>query len=313
MDTTESTDATENTVHLTVDPALTAPAPTSASPQWWGADSVRARLRDVDTGRTVFLKTMTPAASTCIDIPGSFAVATAAGDAGIGPRVLDADPGRGELAMEDLTDSYRTASVRDFNDPDVTGRFVEKRRAMWDLHVPGARRAGIFDDIRALLGRCTAAGVALPTDLPWMLSVLDDVESRITAAGTDTVLVHGDANASNLAVNRVTGEAKLLDFDWAAYTDPLQDIGSVLLEMSSNDLRPEEIFELYWGSFDLGLYSRAMCYRAADAVRGGLIGAWVDHCDPGTYEYSKFSDWMFLWARETLGERRYDDFLEEMS
>jgi hypothetical protein len=56
-----------------------------------------------------------------------------------------------------------------------------------------------------------------------------------------------------------------------------------------------------------------MCYRAADAVRGGLIGAWVDHCDPGTFEYSKFSDWMFLWARESLGDRKLDDYLEKLA
>jgi hypothetical protein len=299
--------------NLITDETLAAPDPTSASPQWWGADSTRTRMRNADTGDSVFIKTMTPAASTYIDIPGTFAAACAAGAVGIGPAVLSADSDRGELVMEDLTEGYSTASIRDFNDTALMESFVRNRRGMWDLEVPEVRRASVFDDIRSLHGKSMSAGVELPTDLPWMLSVLEDVEARITATGTDAVLIHGDSNASNLAVGLGTGKAKLLDYDWASYADPLQDIGSVLLELSINDHGSEEIFECYWGSFDLGLYSRAMCYRAADAVRGGLIGAWVDHCDPGTFEYSKFSDWMFLWARESLGDRKLDDYLEKLA
>lgn len=298
---------------LVSDETLAAPDPTSASPQWWGADSTRARLRNADTGDSVFVKTMTPAAGTYIDIPGTFAAATVAGAAGIGPAVLSADVDRGELVMEDLTGVYNTASIRDFNDSALMDSFVRNRRGMWVLDAPDVRHASVFDDVRMLHGKVEAAGAELPSDLPWMLSVLDDAEARINANGVDPVLIHGDSNASNLAVNRLTGNAKLIDYDWAAYADPLQDIGSVLLELSINYHSPEEIFERYWGSFDTGLFSRAMCYRAADAVRGGLIGAWVDHCDPGTYEYSKFSDWMFLWARESLGDRKLDDYLEKLA
>lgn len=300
-------------LNLVTDDNLAAPDPTSASPQWWGADSTRTRMRNADTGDSVFIKTMTPAASTYIDIPGALAAASAAGAAGIGPAVLSADSDHGELVMEDLTDNYSTASIRDFNDTALMESFVKNRRGMWALEVPEVRRASVFDDIRSLHGSSVNAGVELPTDLPWMLSVLEDAEARINAAGTDAVLIHGDSNASNLAVNLQTREAKLLDYDWACFADPLQDIGSVLLELTINDHGSEEIFEHYWGSFDLGLYSRAMCYRAADAVRGGLIGAWVDHCDPGTFEYSKFSDWMFLWARESLGDRKLDDYLEKLA
>lgn len=300
-------------MELENDHNLAAPAATAASPQWWGADSIRARMRDVESGGVVFVKTMTPASATYIDYASSFAAATAAGDAGIGPKVLHADVTNGELVMEDLTGRFSTASNRDFNDTNLMDRFVKNRRGMWKLEADGIRHASVFDDIRNLHGKCDADGVILPPDIRWMLSVIDDAEERIKAAGVDEVLIHGDCNASNLAVDRGSGDGKLLDYDWAAYADPLQDIGSVLLELSINEHDPEEIFERYWGSFDVGLFSRAMCYRAADAVRGALTGAWVDHCDPGSHEYSKFSDWMFFWAREALGNTRIDFYLEKLS
>ena len=72
------------------------------------------------------------------------------------------------------------------------------------------------------------------------------------------------------------------------------------------------VFEEIWGGYDERLYARAKCYGFAEAVRGGLIGAWADHCDPGTLEYSKFSDWMFLWARVGLSDHAVDDYLRSL-
>jgi hypothetical protein len=43
--------------NLITDETLAAPDPTSASPQWWGADSTRTRMRNADTGDSVFIKT----------------------------------------------------------------------------------------------------------------------------------------------------------------------------------------------------------------------------------------------------------------
>lgn len=300
------------TIELIIDDSLTPPPATMASPQWWGADSERSRMRDRSTGAVVFTKTLSAGARTYLDVESSFAVTVAAGHADVGPRVLEADVDSGRLVLADLTDTHATASLVDFNESHQRSALIAARRAVWALDVPRARAATVFDDVRDLYGRLTAAGAMLPSDLTWMLRVMADAEARITAGGTDTALIHGDANCSNVAINRTTGEIALLDFDWAARADPIQDIGSLLLELAFSGDAAAALFEEAWGRFDAALYARARCYAAAEALRGGLIGAWADHCDPGTHEYSKFSDWMFLWARTSIGDRAMDDLLRRL-
>ncbi|MEZ5213279.1 phosphotransferase [Gordonia sp. (in: high G+C Gram-positive bacteria)] len=299
-------------IALIDDDALTPPAATMASPQWWGADSLRARKRLDGSSTTAFVKTITDVARTYLDIESSFAVSAAAGARGIGPEVFDADASSGRLVMADLTEDFATASLEDFNHADRRAALIAQRRAVWELDVPRARKATVFDDVRALHERSVAAGAQLPADLPWMLRALADAERRIEATGYDTVLIHGDANCSNVAIDRETGRVLLLDFDWAAVADPVQDVGSLVLELGLGNCDARAVFEEIWGGYDERLYARAKCYGFAEAVRGGLIGAWADHCDPGTLEYSKFSDWMFLWARVGLSDHAVDDYLRSL-
>lgn len=299
-------------MNVTTDETLVPPPPTMASPSWWGADSHRSRGRLAD-GDAAFVKTHTAAARDYLDLASVYAASVAAAEAGLGPRVYDADPAAATLVLADLTDTHKTATLADLDDPAVRAAVLAARRAAWALPAPAVRTASVFDDVRALHGRLSERAAATPPELPWMLRVLADAEARIRAAGADRVLVHGDANCCNVALERGGTAVLLLDWDWAAHADPLQDIGSLLLELAFSDLDGRELFEQAWGHFDQGLFSRARLYAAADAVRGGLLGAWADACDPGTHEYSKFSDWMFLRARVALGDVRTDDDLRRLA
>jgi hypothetical protein len=297
----------------TADETLVRPAPpTMASPSWWGADSDRHRVLPPAPGAPGrFVKVLRPAATAYVDVETSFRAAAAAGAAGLGPRVLEADAATGTLVTEDLTASTRTATLDAFTDPDVLHRYLGVRRAVQRLDVAGARTASVFDDVRALLALARGRGAALPTDLPWMLRVLDDAEGRILASGVDTAFCHGDGNVSNVLLGD-GGTVLLLDFDVAAVMDPLQDLGSVLAELAPSDDDARPVFELARGSWDAALFDRARVYGAADCVRWGLLGAHVDGVDPGTLEYSKFSDWQFLRARWALGATRFDDRLRNL-
>ncbi|HEX2074223.1 MAG TPA: phosphotransferase [Geodermatophilus sp.] len=298
---------------ITDDPDLIRPAPpTMASPSWWGADSERHRvLGGPGTAPAAFVKVMRPATAAYVDLTTAFAAAVAAGERGIGPRVLWTSLPSRTLVMEDCTALAKTATLDDFLDADVVRRYLQLRRAVQELPVPAARRASVFDDIRALRALAAGRGAALPTDLPWMLRILQEAEERIVATGYDTVFCHGDGNVSNVLLDP-TGRPYLLDWDTAAVMDPLQDIGAALAELAPSDDDARELFESAWGSWDAALFHRARVYGVADSVRWGLLGAYVDSVDPGTHEYSKFSDWQFLRARWSLTDPHLDDRLRHL-
>ncbi|WP_146340055.1 phosphotransferase family protein [Nesterenkonia sp. NBAIMH1] len=152
----------------------------------------------------------------------------------------------------------------------------------------------------------------MPSDVEWIYSLVAEIAGLIQSLGADEAPIHGDANCSNVALNRKDNSALLLDFDWASKADPLQDVGSALLEFGLTEYQGREVFELFWGSFEEGLYCRARLYAAAEAVRGALLGVWLDRVDPGMQEYSKFADWMFLRARVALSAYVTDDHLRRV-
>lgn len=297
------------TIHQ--DPALMPPPPTMASPNWWGADSERQRARDED-GTAVFIKQHTEYAREYLDLPSVVAITKKAGEIGLGPRTLSAVEETSEILMEDLTETHSTATMADFQDVEVLEQYLQVRKQVWTLEVPSLRTATIFDDIRSLQRRLGEKTAGLPEDVKWLYGLVAEIEDVVEALGRDTAAIHGDANCSNVALKRGDHAALLLDFDWAAKSDPLQDVGSALLEFGLTEYQSRDIFELFWGTFDEGLYCRARLYAGAEALRGGLLGAWLDRVAPGTEEYSKFADWMFLRARLALSAHVTDDHLRRV-
>ncbi|MET0899340.1 MAG: phosphotransferase [Mycobacterium sp.] len=277
-----------------------------ASPSWWGADSECLDVRS-DAG-AVFVKTMITHAAGYVDVEHAFAAATAAGELGIGPRVLGA--GAGVLVMENFVDTASTATLNKFDDDAALEKLIAVRAQVRNI-TEITRTATVFDDIRTLTALATATDVGLPEDFDWMIRLVDRAERKILATGFDTVAAHGDGNVSNVLLVD-DGRMLLVDWDVAAVMDPLQDIGALLAEVRPFDSEARVAFEMAWGSYDQGLFDRARVYGIVDLVRWGLIGAYADAARPGTLEYSKFSDWQFLRARAGLADVHYHDRLESL-
>jgi aminoglycoside phosphotransferase (APT) family kinase protein len=297
-------------------PGLTlAESTTMASPSWWGADSrrwsVRADAPDPVAGAAAFVKVMEPHARAHVDVGAAFGAAREAGAAGIGPEVLAADVERGVLVLEDLTDTYGTATVDRFDASAAAERLVTLRRAVHRLPA-FARRASVFDDLRAAHALAVGAAADLPVDLDWMLRLLEPAQRRIEASGYDPLPCHGDGNVSNVLVERGGTGLRLVDWDLAATMDPLQDLGVLLHEIRPFDTSAREVFEMYWGHWDGALFDRCRVYGIADCVRWGLLGRYAGAVDPGTHEYAKFADWQFLRARAGLRDPHFDDRLANL-
>ncbi|WP_199255801.1 phosphotransferase family protein [Mycolicibacterium mengxianglii] len=295
---------------LTLDGEVTTdPAPSMASPSWWGADSECLDVRSDST--SMFVKTMIGHAKAYVDIPQAFAAATEAGALGVGPVVLASDADTGMLVMENLTESAATATLDKFDDDAALERLIAVRTRVREMTATITRAATVFDDIRDLIALAEANKVGLPKDFDWMIRLVDMAEQRILASGFDTVPAHGDGNVSNVLLVE-DGRTLLVDWDVAAVMDPLQDIGVLLAEVRPFDSSARSAFEIAWGSYDQSLFDRARVYGIVDCVRWGLIGAYADAARPGTLEYSKLSDWQFLRARAGLADVHFHDRLESL-
>jgi len=134
----------------------------------------------------------------------------------------------------------------------------------------------------------------------------------IQALGIETVPVHGDGNVSNILISD-TGAVRLVDWDRAGNADPLEDLGSFLVEAFDQEPEARDAFARFHGAFDEKAFSRAWIYGIADDLRWGLIGAFVAAKSPRkTLEFYKFASWRFVRCRMALREPRFGEMLRRL-
>lgn len=282
-----------------------------ASPMNQGVDATAFRAVDRSRSASLWVRLPHDEASLYACPKTLVAAARAAGEAGIGPAIVAADPTTGGLVMADLSASHRVATLNRLAEPGVRDAVLEAKKALHrGPRLPRSR--SVFEAIEGLLERAAAAGVTLPPDSVWLIDHARAAAATITAAGVDTVPAHGDGNASNVLIDEAGGVV-LVDYDMAANIDPFEDLGSFLVEAHAFDPEAKESFEVFHGRFDERLFNRARLYGVADDLRWGLIGAILAKTSSRSdLEFLKYADWRFLRCRMAMRDPRFEERLRRV-
>lgn len=292
---------------LVIEPALSV----LASPSWRGVDGAPWRATDKASGDSLFVKVMDPDAALYIDIACAFTAAQRASDLGIGPKVFGADVAAGVLVMEDLNAGWRVGTLERMLDPKLVDAVIAARKRFQD-GPPLPRSAGVFDEIERFYRAVKDAKAQLPSDIDWMVAELRFAAAAVAAVDVTPVPIHGDGNVSNILISEA-GEVRLIDWDRAGNADPLEDLGSFLVEAFDAEPEARDAFIRATGGFDEKAFNRARIYGIADDLRHGLIGALLAAKSPrNTFEFYKFASWRFLRCSMAVREQRFGDMVRRV-
>jgi aminoglycoside phosphotransferase (APT) family kinase protein len=139
--------------------------------------------------------------------------------AGLAPRLLASDPGRRFLVTEYLDGAVWREE--DMSDPVQLARLAGRLRLLHSLPAP---QVPAFDPALLLsrhLERIAVVDPAAAADLGPLLARALRVLAEARQACRPECIVHGDVHHSNVVQG---GELYLLDFEYAAVTDPLFDL-----------------------------------------------------------------------------------------
>ena len=220
--------------------------PVLASPSWRGVDGSPWRALDKASGESLFVKIMDPDAALYIDVACAFEAARRASDLGIGPVVTLADPASGVLVMEDLNTGWRVGTLERMLDPTLVDAALAARKA-FQKGPPLPKTRGVFEEIEHFHSTAKAAAAELPSDVDWLLAELRFAAAAMKEVSGPLVPIHGDGNVSNLLVSD-SGEVRLIDWDRATNADPLEDVGSFLVEAFDQEPEAWEAFARYAGN-----------------------------------------------------------------
>ena len=292
---------------LVAEPAI----PILASPSWRGVDGTPWRVRDARSGESLLVKVMDPDSAFYIDVATAFLAARRAAELGIGPMVHAADDKSGVLVMEDLGEGWRVGGLERMLDPRVVDAVFAARRKFSEGG-PLPKSAGVFDEIERFYAEAKAIGAQLPVDAEWLVDELRFAGSGLKGAKIDKAAIHGDGNVSNLMISD-RGEVRLIDFDRATTADPLEDVGSFLVEAFEQEPEARDAFDRNFPQAGEAAFNRARIYGVADDLRWGLIGAVVAAKSPrNTHEFYKFASWRFLRCRMSVRAPRFGEQLRRM-
>jgi thiamine kinase-like enzyme len=271
--------------------SLENPLTVLASPAWRG---IEGDIWTASTGsKSVIFKHYHPDTEFYVDAGAAIEAAKLASAAGVGPVVMGDWSDDGIIAFENLDKPWRSGGLQDVVNPSVRSNVIGAKKAFHQLESL-ASSACIFEELDWLMGISKEYDVPTHRDVEVFHSFFTDAKSKIRSLGQDQVPCHRDGNTANYMVGE-GDQVRLIDFDLSANADPFEDLGCHLVEFyeSETDARPG--FEEWQGSFDEGLFQRAMIFGLADDMRWGLIGAIMAANSPRTsLEFSKYSAWRFI-------------------
>ena len=293
---------------IVIEPAI----PVLASPSWRGVDGSPWRAVKKSNGESIFLKLMDRDAELYIDTACAFEAAQRASDLGIGPRVILADVRVGLLVMEDLNQGWRVGTLERMLEPAIVDAVIAARR-LFQAGKPLPRRKSVFDEIEQFHAAVVSAQAQLPPDAEWLVEEMRFAAAAIQGLDVTPVPIHGDGNVSNIMINDA-GEVRLIDWDRATTADPLEDLGSFLVEAFAQEPEARAAFVRSTGTFNEAAFSRARIYGIADDLRWGLIGALLAAKSPrNMLEFYKFASWRFVRCRMAVREPRFGELLRRIA
>ena len=290
-----------------IEPAI----PILASPSWRGVDGSPWRAVKKSNGESVFIKIMDRDAELYVDIPCAFEAAQRASDLAIGPKVIQADVKEGILIMEDLNHGWRVGTLERMLEPAIVDAVIAARR-LFQKGKPLPKRKSVFDEIERFYAAVTSVNAQLPANTQWLIDELRLAAAALQSADITPVPIHGDGNVSNILISDV-GDVRLIDWDRATTADPLEDLGSFLVEAFAQEPEARDAFARNVGAFDENAFNRARIYGVADDLRWGLIGALLSaKSRRNTYEFYKFASWRFLRCSMGVREPRFGEALRRL-
>ncbi|MBB3302232.1 MULTISPECIES: phosphotransferase [unclassified Rhizobium] len=258
-----------------------------------------------------FVKRLHDDMSQFIALDGVVEASRKAGELGIAPRLIQADPEGGVLVFEALDDEWDWGHADVLRRPRVLENLLTAKRTFQKAQ-PLAEVRSVFDLIAAYRQVAEGPGVLLPAPVFTVSAAVQRIAGAIGAAGVDTVPCHADGASSNVMVGPDDG-VRLVDFEWARQADPAYDIGTVLAELLPFDGDALLAIEIATGKPDAGVLARGRLYGAADDLMWALWGFInAAHSPRKHVEFFKYAEWRLLRARTVIEGPRFETWLKQV-
>ncbi|KAK7343770.1 hypothetical protein VNO77_12789 [Canavalia gladiata] len=149
---------------------------------------------------------------------------------GQGPRLL----GRFTSGRVEEFIHAKTLSAADLRDPEISALIASKMREFHNLHMPGSKKAQIWQRMRKWLGQ--AKSLCSPKDTKiFGLDNLDEeiniLEKKLSEGYQEIGFCHNDLQYGNIMMDEETRSITIIDYEYASYNPIAYDLANHFCEM----------------------------------------------------------------------------------
>lgn len=245
-----------------------------------------------------------------IPIGDLIANTVAAGESGIGARVLEALPDIPAIVLEFINGV--TLDTADLARPEYIPRIG---RAIRDLHTraPAMRNSiVIWKFLDDYLGLLDQHALASPDGLLDWLPVMRRIQAALDARRLPPVPSNNDLLAKNVMDD---GRVRLIDYDFSGMNDPMFDVGDVAMEGDYDPDQVGRLCEAYFGRHDPVQYARARLFGIAAQYTWSLLFVGMDKLlsdsPDESFDYWDEAMQRWHWTRAKLADPELDTLIAQ--
>jgi thiamine kinase-like enzyme len=247
-----------------------------------------------------------------IPIDELIANTAAAGESGVGARVLQALPGIPSIVLEYI--DGQTLDTPDLARPDYIPRIA---RALSDLHrqaPPMRNTTVIWRFLEDYLGLIERHALACPAGILDWLPTVRRIQAALAVHPLPLVPSNNDLLAKNIMDD---GRIRIIDYDFSGMNDPMFDVGDLAME---GDYDPGQIrvaCDAYFGAHDPVQYARASLFGVAAQYTWSLLFVGMDALLPDApaegFDYWQEASSRWAWTRAKLEDAALESLIAAAS
>lgn len=294
--------------------------PAVAHPMNQAVDGTSGKVT-AKSGDTLFIKVLNADQLRWTNRESAAAIAQMAGEAGLSPKLLASDRETASFLFTNLDQNWRPSIVLDLRNADVRNSIILATKKLHEL-APTIETQNIGDRI-ALMRKEMEAGtlhvvtnaktsVPKPENYANMCAAIDKITEAFAAAGHDSAPCHIENSLSNFMLGP-SGAVQIVDFDRAAISDPLSDIGALCNEYYRTDADVAQTVECYTGNASTDTIARVKLHMILSAFYWGMWGKVSQFSTDRTeIEYYKYGENQFVRCGYHIANWDVDQLIAEM-
>lgn len=267
-------------------------------------------VRLEDEAKTYFLKVHGVNTELFIDRELAHEASVKVALAGHAPRVLHHFPEMG-VEIHEFLEGFRSCTVADSQDPETRANIGKTYRAIHEAVSLSRTKTG-FDQLDERLSTARSRQARLPKDLDYLLWQVDRARQAVTAAGMPLCACFNDAYITNYMVD-AERRVKIIDWEYASNNDPHWDLAVFSIEaflLGTPGLR--ELIEVHDGKYTKAAEARITLYYGVGCMVWACWAALQARISVLPYDFSKYSDAIFLRGRQCMAHPDWDAALTQL-